>query len=327
MEEEKWDNKDDAVATRMKQYESQVNLVNSNIHQDKLDPSKPWIARLDGHRFSMFTKGFIKPFDERIYNAMKKTSIDLLTEFKPSIVYTQSDEITLVFPVQYITKNINNQPSQVLAGIQLNGRILKICTLLSSYCSVRFCYHLLNEINSSNNNSNSDQNKVLIEKVFNAHFDARVFNVPNDQECLYNVIWRMKDVKRNSKNNLGLTHFTNKETHGLKPSEMVQKLRDEKQIEYNDMPGPFRLGVFIKKGLYKKECEDRKTKEKKMVERHNVLVGCVDLNYTDVSSSSSNNSNSIGGKAIEFITTKHMDSSSEYYSSFEIQKSTDDICP
>lgn len=45
----------ETLASRMKDYEA--------VSESKLDPSKPFMMRLDGHCFSKFTCGFTKPFD------------------------------------------------------------------------------------------------------------------------------------------------------------------------------------------------------------------------------------------------------------------------
>lgn len=45
------------LAVRMKAYEHST--------EDKLDRTKPFLMRLDGHCFSKFTKQFQKPYDVR----------------------------------------------------------------------------------------------------------------------------------------------------------------------------------------------------------------------------------------------------------------------
>lgn len=52
-----------------------------------------------------------------------------------------------------------------------------------------------------------------------------------------NVIWRIKDCKRNSKNNLAHYQFAQKELEGLTPTQVVEKLKKEKGIDWEDMPG------------------------------------------------------------------------------------------
>jgi len=59
-------------------------------------------------------------------------------------------------------------------------------------------------------------------------------------------MWRIIDVKRNSVNNLGHYNFKQKELEGLHPGQ-VKKLLIEKGIKWEDMPGPYKFGVMIKK--------------------------------------------------------------------------------
>lgn len=76
-----WSNKSDPVAAKMKEYEAADEVCGAA----KLNPEKVWVVRLgkctyyrielsDGHHFSKFTKGFKRPFDERIYLAMLNTT-------------------------------------------------------------------------------------------------------------------------------------------------------------------------------------------------------------------------------------------------------------
>lgn len=56
------------------------------------------------------------------------TTYDLICKFNCSTGYTHSDEITLIFD-----KNSNI----------FEGKVYKIITSISSYCSIRFNYHFI----------------------------------------------------------------------------------------------------------------------------------------------------------------------------------------
>ena len=56
------------------------------------------MVRLDGHCFHTYTKGFRRPYDLRIHEAMVATATDLLERFGAVTAYTESDEISLLFP-------------------------------------------------------------------------------------------------------------------------------------------------------------------------------------------------------------------------------------
>ena len=61
------------------------------------------VARLDGRGFTRMTKevhAFEPPFDERFRDLMLDTTEALVSEFHAVYGYTQSDEISLLFPVR-----------------------------------------------------------------------------------------------------------------------------------------------------------------------------------------------------------------------------------
>jgi len=250
---------EDEIGERMKVYEKSL--------ESSLDKTLPFIVRLDGHRFSKFTKGFKKPFDERIYTAMIRTTADLLKDFSPNLAYTQSDEITLVFTPQL---DQNNE----FRNYMFNGRVQKIVSLLSGFTSSRFAYHLSRET------FDVDNEKNLIDKIFLAYFDGRIFNLPNESEVLYNIVWRLTDAKRNSKNNLGHIHFAQKEVEGLGPGEILKKL-EAIGVDWHSFPGAYKWGTFLKKSQYNKESINQKTGEKVEALRTRISIYSFDLRYTD----------------------------------------------
>ena len=63
-----------------------------------VDLQRPCVVRLDGHCFHTYTKGFRRPYDLRIHEAMVATATDLLERFGAVTAYTESDEISLLFP-------------------------------------------------------------------------------------------------------------------------------------------------------------------------------------------------------------------------------------
>ena len=145
------------LADRMKQYEASSDY--------RLPLSAPVILRLDGHGFSRFTAPFCRPFDPRIHDAMIATCSDLLHYFpQATVAYTQSDEITLVFP----------------QGVQsFNQRVQKLSSLAASYCSVRFNAHLAALLAA---NPEPQVEDAAYRKLGTAHFDARFFAVPLVEE-------------------------------------------------------------------------------------------------------------------------------------------------
>lgn len=244
----------DAMGSRMKEYEAAT--------QSYLQPNQPIMMRLDGHTFSKFTRGFKKPYDPRLHEAMVQTTCDLLGYFNNCVTgYTQSDEITLVFP------------STTLDTL-FNGKVQKITTLAASYCSVRFNHNLTMQ------EFDKEKEASLYEKVhsFRAHFDARVFNVPNDGEILNNVMWRSNyDARRNSKMALAFAHFSASALHGLTSNQAMEKLEKEKGLRWEDQPSWFRFGSFVKREQYDLEAVNPKTQETTVAKRTRVVPKSFEL--------------------------------------------------
>ena len=80
----------DSLGDRMK-------LYYENRSKTYLTRRTPVIIRLDGCHFHTFTRGFAKPFDKRLVEAMQETMLELCKTIQGCVLgYTQSDEITLV---------------------------------------------------------------------------------------------------------------------------------------------------------------------------------------------------------------------------------------
>ncbi|KAI2602336.1 glycoside hydrolase family 55 protein [Hypoxylon sp. NC1633] len=220
-----------SLADRMKQYEAQFDST--------LPASSPIILRLDGHCFSGFTSQpqFRRPFDQRIHDAMIATCSDLLVDFfsRATIAYTQSDEITLVFP----------------EGVQLfNERVQKLVSLAASYCSVRFNAHLASALASSTGNGPN----VGDVQLRMAHFDARFFAVPSGEEALNCLLWRCRgDAVRNSVNSLARTLFSQSQMQGKTSAELIEVMRQEKNVIYEEAVPRWAIeGCLVKKESYQR---------------------------------------------------------------------------
>ena len=268
----------DALGARMKVYEEQAYVTKI------LDSNQPLIVRLDGHCFHTFTKGFIRPFDKNLHRAMVLTTGDLVDRFQAYSGYTQSDEITLIFPAandeenndendlknnktekksKKKNKNKNNKDRVLLFG----GRNVKISSVLAGYCSTRFNYHLTQMSNDGLFSDEKVYAKHVQKRVINgeAHFDGRCFNVPNKIEVLNNVLWRCHfDCTRNSISSLARSYYSPKQMHGKGSKDLMEMLKTEKNIDWaTDTPMAFRYGTFVKRELYDVEYVKRGDKQEK----------------------------------------------------------------
>jgi tRNA(His) 5'-end guanylyltransferase len=218
------------LGDEMKQYEA---LVGAQV-----DVSKPVVIRLDGHCFRTYTRGFSRPFDERIHRAMVGTAMDLLERFHACTAYTESDEISLIFP-----PHTDVAPS----AMPFNGRVQKVASVTAGFASARFNARMLRE-------TFSPSEAVLRERVeqSEAHFDSRVFNVPSVEALIRYLRWRaVHDCRRNSISMLAQAHFTHETLHGESASKCLARL-EAQGVSWDATPAHFRLGTFVKKEAYYK---------------------------------------------------------------------------
>ena len=224
------------LADRMKQYEAPFDFT--------LPLASPVILRLDGHTFSRFTAPFCRPFDQRIHDAMVATCSDLLKYFpQATVAYTQSDEMTLVFP----------------AGVQsFNERIQKLSSIAASYCSVRFNIHLVAFLTA---NPEPKVKSTAYDNLGTADFDARFFAVPSVEEALNCLLWRCRgDAMRNSVNAFARTLYSDKQLHKRTTTEVREMMKKEKGVVYEEAVPRWAVeGSLVKKEQLEHEGVNLKT--------------------------------------------------------------------
>ena len=88
-----------------------------------------------------------------------------------------------------------------------------------------------------------------------------------------NLIWRSRhDCERNSTSMLAQAHFSAKTLHGLSSKEQKEKLKNEKQINWDDEPNWFKYGALVKKELYMKKSSNPKTGEEVEAQRSRMVT-------------------------------------------------------
>ena len=212
----------DSLGSRMKMYEQQSRTF--------LKRKTPVIMRLDGCHFHTVTRGFDKPFDIAIERAMKHTMLFLCSHIQGCVLgYTQSDEITLIL--------CDYQKPDTAAWYDYN--LQKIVSVSASMASYAFIEALKQEcLNLSclfmSIEYVSRRGKLLAEKIEQGcFFDSRAFNVPTKEEVVNNLIWREQDAIRNSIQGLAQSVFSHSEIQGIKNSDILEKLKDEKGIDWS----------------------------------------------------------------------------------------------
>lgn len=208
----------DALGTRMKEYEHSNRVF--------LDTKLPVIIRIDGKAFHTYTKGFQKPFDYTLFNAMRETARLLCENIQGAkIGFTQSDEITI------FVNTYESPETQAWFG---NNKS-KIESISASMATAFF---------------NNEMNNAGVDKI--AFFDSRAFTLPKD-EITNNFIWRQQDAIRNSISSLAQAHFSHKELNGVKSEGMLEKLLKEKSVDWFSLPVNLQRGSTIIKEKQLKE--------------------------------------------------------------------------
>ena len=228
----------DALGTRMKEnYE--------NVAKSKLVRRMPVAIRIDGKAFHTFTKGFNKPFDKVLMRAMQRTTKYLCKNIQGCVFgYTQSDEISLIL-IDY--KKLNS-------SAWFDYQVQKMCSVAASMATMAFNKYFEEEVASWWREYSLDPEEFdkmsILEKVYSnsiykgALFDARCFNIPKDE--VGNLIyWRELDSVRNSINMVAQSVFSHKSLQGLSCNEMLNKLLEEKGINWNDLPTECKNGTAV----------------------------------------------------------------------------------
>ena len=222
----------DCLGDRMKQYESR--------NQYWLQRRTPVIVRVDGKAFHTFTRGFQKPFDEVLGNAMVRTMEYLCKNIQGCVFgYTQSDEITLLL--------IDYQTFETDAWFDYE--VQKMCSIAASMATMRFNKAFSARVHlwakehdiapiAYLNEGKDEQLLKLYDTYINAltkgaMFDARVFNIPKE-EVANLVYWRQLDATRNSIQMVGQSNFSHRELHGKSCNMIQDMLLTEKDINWNN---------------------------------------------------------------------------------------------
>ena len=225
----------DSLGDRMKSYE--------NITRTYLPGRMPVIIRLDGCHWHTFTKGFKKPFDDILMQAMWETATELCKKIEGvKLAYTQSDEISLL-----ITNN-DTWETQPWFGNNLQKMVsvaASIATLAFNRAFDALAHDFINDVYYKDPSIATDKllNTYLDACDKGATFDARVFVLPEDEVCNY-FIWRQQDAIRNSIQAVGQANFSHKELMN-KNCENIKQMLVEKNIKWEAYPIPQQRGVCV----------------------------------------------------------------------------------
>ena len=223
-------NKKDSLGDRMKNnYE--------NRSKTALTRRMPVIIRIDGKAFHSFTRGFNRPYDKILHEAMNQTTKKLCENIQGcKLGYTQSDEISLLL-IDFDT---------LATDAWFDYEVQKMCSIAASMATLYF-NQVFQEVAQAEMSPciEAKRYEILDNAITKgALFDARCFNIPEDEVCNY-FIWRQQDATRNAIQMLGQTHFSHSQLQ-RKSCDMIQEmLFTEKGINFNEMPTEFKRGICI----------------------------------------------------------------------------------
>ena len=178
----------------------------------------PVIVRVDGKAFHTFTRGFDKPFDLKLIDAMVFGALQVFGEAQGcKLAYVQSDEVSFV-----LTDYDNLQTDG-----WFNYNQSKIESITASCMTMEF-----------------NRAMRLCDRPGTAMFDARAFNIPEAEVANY-FLWRAQDWHRNSITMYAQSFFSHRELQGKSCADMHDMLHDISKNWTTDLYDCAKNGTFI----------------------------------------------------------------------------------
>jgi tRNA(His) 5'-end guanylyltransferase len=213
----------DDFGNRMKEYERKYTNT-------RIPVSDTLCVRIDGKRFSKFTKGFTKPFDYRITDAMSETTAYLVEATNANIGYVQSDEITLIYT-----------PTDGQQEYMYGGKISKINSILASIATAHFNQYI------------NIPRLSPLDRL--AYFDCRAWGVPTLGEASNTLLWRIHDCRKNSVSCLYRWTAGHARMKDKSQEEMIEDLEKNYNVCWDDLKYYYKYGTIFKHALVDVETE------------------------------------------------------------------------
>lgn len=203
-----------AIDIRMKeQYEDRYRIL--------LPRRSYTIVRVDGRAFHTWTRGLSRPYDASLLDAMNLTALELCKEMAGArIGYVQSDEISVLL----------TDFEKIDTAAWFDNNLQKLCSISASIATAAF-------------------NQVWVdwnERKIPAHFDSRVFQIPDPIEVENYFVARQKDAVRNSVAMVAQHYCSHKELHGV-PVEKMHDLIHKHGDNWSNYPVRFKHGGAVVK--------------------------------------------------------------------------------
>ena len=208
-------NKKDSLGDRMKEFYE-------NRTRNFLPRRTYTIIRVDGKAFHSYTRGLVRPFDEKLVNDMDETACYMCKNIQGAkFAFVQSDEISILL----------TDFEGLTTDAWFDGNIQKMASISVSLATAKF-----NELRP---------NKIAL-------FDSRVFTIPSDIEVENYFIWRQQDTTRNSISSVAQSMFSHRELEN-KNTDQMQEMCFQKGVNWNDFSAKLKRGRLIVKQDYEKE--------------------------------------------------------------------------
>ena len=205
------------------------------------------IIRIDGKAFHTYTKGLERPFDLGLMEDMNKTTEFLCQNIQGAkFGYVQSDEISILI----------TDYDDISTHAWFDGNLQKMASIAASLATAKFnqlrmARFAKNNIDPMASLASSMMDETMspgeIENFKLAMFDARVFQIPYQEEVFNYFIWRQQDATRNSISSVAQTYFSTTELKGKKTNDMQDMLMVQKEINWNDFSPREKRGALIRK--------------------------------------------------------------------------------
>jgi tRNA(His) 5'-end guanylyltransferase len=239
---------EDAMGDMLKEHEARET-------ERRVAPGECAMVRLDGMSFSKFTGSMKKPYDTVMADAMRATALRALETFGPNFVYTQSDEITMVFSPE---------------RIPYDGRLQKMAGGFAGKISTFFMAEALKKFQGGIDRLRVDVDIArdqgyewdaaaelaesvrgfidLFDRISRAApaFDGRAVGVDHEMAAQF-VVWREVDARRNAALGAGRAEFTQGQLGGKSPGDIKDMLTELGIDYYDKYPNQFRRGIFMRK--------------------------------------------------------------------------------
>lgn len=193
------------LGDRMKAYE--------NVTRRVLPKRTYTLIRVDGRAFHSYLRGFERPVDKRVIEAMDAVAVALVQEISGAVfAFVQSDEVSVLVQ-DFVT--LNQEP-------WFGGVEAKLVSLSAAIATAAF-------------------NKRIGREKWGL-FDSRVWTMSDPVEVANYFVWRQQDAIRNAIAMTAQTYVSHKELQGVDREGQLELIK-KAGVDYElDLPYGFRQG-------------------------------------------------------------------------------------